>query len=336
MNKKDERRAAIQMFFNRPPREPWQPSEYMKLNRMGQNWRRECEPFALNSVIRLNENYLEVVNPHYHLRGLFAPVLIPLGMFGVGLTGWFIWHELTDSIMIGQPLLRAAFLSVVIVGLVVFSGMLYSGLRRTIGYTHKPVRFVRSTRTVHAFRHNRRGGVISLPWDDIHFCREAGLMGYIPDAQGRVTQAFWFGGVFPDTGTMYDHWEYIRRYMEEGPAAVPEPEVMLPIDGRCEPFWFGMLVCFFMLGPILPIAIAASPLTMLSGLFRYVGMHLSIKPKWPQYVEDECHIDPDDTYAHKPRPPLGIPYNLLVPVAIIALALDAWFFYWFIGMLAAS
>src|SRR5699024_8020795 len=127
MSRKDTRREAIQTLFNRPPREPWQPSEYMRRHKLDQNWRRECEPFALNSVIRLNENYLEVVNPHYHLRGLGAPVLIPLGMFGVGLTGWFIWHELTDSIMIGQPLLRAAFLSVVIVGLVVFSGMLYSG-----------------------------------------------------------------------------------------------------------------------------------------------------------------------------------------------------------------
>ncbi|KWC93321.1 hypothetical protein WL57_06095 [Burkholderia cepacia] len=204
-----------------------------------------------------------------------------------------------------------------------------------LGYTYKPIRLVRSTRTVHVFQHAGPGGTWSLDWDKLVFCLKKsglnwGVLGYLPDENGQATHAFYLGNVMPvhPSGMRADepllaHWEYFRRYMEEGPASVPAPDYLLPIENRREPFLYGVYRLWQMFGPF---AVLFAPITTLAGLFRWVAMRMSRLPRWPADVVAQCQVSPDDATA----PPKKKATDNSVSVAmgvVLMLALDVVLFW---------
>ncbi|HHX4057692.1 MAG: DUF6708 domain-containing protein [Burkholderia contaminans] len=190
-------------------------------------------------------------------------------------------------------------------------------------YTYKPIRLVRSTRKVHVFRHNGPGGVWSLDWDKMVFCLKKGgvnwgVLGYLPDANGQVTHAFYLGAVMPvhpkgigPDEPLLAHWEYFRRYMEEGPASVSAPDVFLPIENRREPFLYGVYRLWQMFGPF---AVLFAPVTTLAGLFRWLAMRMSRLPRWPEEVAANAR-------CHRTMPPCS-PGRM--PIAVYRLRWGRW------------
>jgi hypothetical protein len=123
-------------------------------------------------------------------------------------------------------------------------------------------------------------------------------MGYLPDQDGQVTHAFYLGAHVPagSDGVGSDepvlaHWEYFRRYMEEGPAGLPTPEILLPIENRREPFLYGVQRLWGMFGPF---SVVFLPVSTLAGVFRWIAMRLSRLPRWSAEIEAECRVAPDD------------------------------------------
>nr|WP_140635468.1 DUF6708 domain-containing protein [Methylibium rhizosphaerae] len=103
---------------------------------------------------------------------------------------------------------------------------------------------------VYVWRPKPRGGTLRARWDDIYWHIRHNknkfveydwfVAGHAVDKDRRtVTETFAFGYVGSPAEAVYPQWEYVRRYMEEGPEAVPASQVHLPIDGRREGFWWG-------------------------------------------------------------------------------------------------
>ncbi len=146
---------------------------------------------------------------------------------------------------------------------------------------------------------------------------------------------FRLGVMWPSEEGMRGQWEYFRRYMEEGPDSLPEPEILLPIDGMRESFRVGAQLCWFLAGPMLGPAIFLAPLTVPGSLLRWFIMHVTRRlPRWPQHIVDACPVSPDDRYAFRQVRPLDVSLPLALVVTVGVLALDATLLYWFIEWLS--
>ena len=136
----------------------------------------------------------------------------------------------------------------VVTGLMAMPMVLFSGwilCKESFAWTHYPIRLNRKTRMVHAFRLD--GTVLSVPWDEVLFTLGRGnrafgvqnwdIRGHVLDADGvTVRETFAFSAEDIDHDILRRHWEFLRRYMEEGPEAlVGQVEFCMPVAGRREP-----------------------------------------------------------------------------------------------------
>lgn len=187
-------------------------------------------------------------------------------------------------------------------------------------YTHYPIRFNRQNRQVYAFR--RDGTVLKAGWDDFYWTiykathaggGDVNVMGHLLDKDGvTVKESIGLSmvGVAPNEEgleRMRTFFEFFRRYMEEGPGPVldaikPVPLIMLPgIDKERESWFFGWE---YLTGsakgfPLIQLLLQVFFLPI--SLFRWVVMRTSKIPQWPQWVEDECRIEPNDPWIRDER-----------------------------------
>jgi len=95
------------------------------------------------------------------------------------------------------------------------------------------------------------------------------------------------------------HWEFIRRYMEEGPLAVTgQIQFCMPVDERKESFKSGAERVFAELvgapAIVKPVLYAFGYLHICA---RWLVMRSSKIPRWPEEIEKLCAIEPNDPYA---------------------------------------
>ena len=328
-----QRRYWREVVIGMPPKDPWTPTGDMLVHQLDKAAAVKIagQPIALDMVVACNTAYMEVADGRYMRRGfggmMFTLLEVPF-VFLVLMPLYFLIfknrHDLGDFMMV--PIISAILMPLILV-------IGYQWKQEMLDYTYKPIRLVRSTRKVHVFQHNGPSGVWSLDWDKLQFCLKKGglnwgVLGYLPDANGQVTHAFYLGaslpvnpkGIGPDE-PLLAHWEYFRRYMEDGPANIPAPEILLPIQNRREPFLYGMLRSWRMFGPL---AIPFAPVTTLAGVFRWLGMHMSRLPRWPAEVETQCQPTPGDATTH-PEPIRKVAYNsaLVALGTVVMLSVDA-------------
>lgn len=290
------------------------------------------------TVIRFNSTYIEVVDKWFTWRGAmvmaaalgFAIVIFFVGMpFYVTFVenivheGW--WLLALGIFVIAMPLL---FLLIWMVKIDAFR------------FTHFPIRLNVKKRVVHVFRTN--GTILSAPWDDIFFCIASlpqnawEIQGHVLDkGNGMVKETF----VLPVTGTgandrdqLPRYWEFVRRYMEDSPAAVAHRvEYCLPIADRKESFTDGF---HHLHGQVhgLP-ALVLIPLMLLIYVLpypgRWIAMRTSKLPVWPKEIEDVCVIQPSDPYRRDASTNKPITDHTLVYVVLafgVALAAGAWWY----------
>ena len=94
------------------------------------------------------------------------------------------------------------------------------------------------------------------------------------------------------------HWEFLRRYVEDGPQDLVEGvQFYVPVNGRKESFRYGWsrTGANFAASPVAYWTMW--PATLLIGVFRWVAMHTSSMPVWPPDVEAESPVPADDPYA---------------------------------------
>lgn len=165
---------------------------------------------------------------------------------------------------------------------------------KEINYTHYPIRFNRKMRMVHVFRQD--GTVLSVKWDKVFFTQIPvtygmwDMVGHVLDEDGiTVRETFGLpacamGGWGRERAKGY--WEFIRRYMEEGPASVVGViSGCLPIKDKKETLAFSFERIAASLGSYFHPFILAYYLVYPG---RMIAMHFSKIPQWPADIEAQC------------------------------------------------
>jgi len=302
----DDKRGLILKY---PVNRPLHPDEIRHHLPVGQPTR--AKPWYQLSVIKFNSTYLECIDKFFlqkgYMTGIFSICLlimvgILVGPIYIGISKYpYPPGELI------KYLLAILFISMMSLPMIFLFG---SAIKKEVfQYTHYPIRFNRKTRMVHVFRTD--GTVLSKPWDDIHFayCKLSldtwevrGLILNAPknDTVLEVFPLTCHGSIREKEDYVFSQWEFIRCYMEE-PDMLQELANQIDcihnIADDIEDFTQGLLC---LEAPFGNLAKLIYPVIYFSAIARAFAMEFGKIPRWPQEVEDESQIEPDDPYIRDP------------------------------------
>ena len=274
------------------------------------------------TVFNATDTCLEVCDGLYREKGWGLLVFSTAGLMALAATVMSLWMAIEIPPAIrekGQTEFAFwSFGSLAIVALCLFALTVRLLLVDCFNYTRKPIRFNRTDRRIYAFRHNGPGGVISVPWDSAFFYVErkpkAGLGGTAPrvvrclvlNDKGLVVGTFSIGKrvvlAFDENSPagqqvmeeLYQDFEYIRRFMEEGPSSVPPVTELLTTEVS---FRNSLRMQFEDVPDILNsghpllwllLAITALP-SLIQATVYYVAQLTCREPVWPEDVERACN-----------------------------------------------
>ncbi|MFT3721034.1 DUF6708 domain-containing protein [Pseudorhodoferax sp.] len=263
------------------------------------------------SLIKLNSTFVECVDKWYSMRGFVAMVgttFFAVALYAIG-AGIYLATTMSDWFFAVAALIPA--------GVALFVTKAF--LSDAFTYTHYPIRLNRKNRQVYAFR--RDGTVLKAGWDEFYWTiyntklgmggGDLNVMGHLLDKDGATVKES-IGLSLVDAGepgrqNQLMFFEFFRRYMEEGPgptleALKPVPLIMLPgVDKEKENWLFGweLLTASLKGMPLLQLLLQVFFLPI--SLFRWIVMRTSKIPRWPQWVEDECAIEPGDPWVRDGR-----------------------------------
>ncbi|AIY41484.1 hypothetical protein LT85_2326 [Collimonas arenae] len=262
--------------------------------------RLDVEPNERSGLIRFNSTYIDWIDRRFFLRGMLKTFLL--------LVGWLIllcmFLFIVKGLIFPGDVERIGYLIPFPVAFLGVAAIYYAFLRfEFFSYVYYPIRFNRKTRMVHVFRHNGSGGVLSRPWDEIFFHLGHGtdpvslrdIRGEILDGD-MVTDTFALGHFFERPQPVLEMWEFIRRYMEEGPEAVGEHPldryVSLSVTDR---FKNCLIMSRIFYGAETPFTQAISlPLVVLSAVTRWLIFKTCKVPVFPPEIEAECVVEAND------------------------------------------
>jgi len=188
------------------------------------------------------------------------------------------------------------------------------------------IRFNRVTRQVYLHRPGYAGGLTTLSWDQVSPEPALGL----PEWRGTGTQLMlaWtndmtglpyfhimlVGKVANGTSDIVNLWEFIRRYMEEGPQSVPRPKKLL---GKVPWPWLSLQAPWSFFKPlwrdgfkprVLLWTALLSPVMVLHASLHWISLLLGWEPHWPRIIREAGlpgkPMPPISTAADWPSPPV--------------------------------
>lgn len=174
------------------------------------------------------------------------------------------------------------------------------------------VRFNRITRKVYLLRPKHLGGIVALDWDAAEVCIDPNMselegtggfvmLGWdketrsVRDADGNLKDDFevtLVGRPTRNASELLAFWEYIRRYMEEGPEAAPKPAKLI---GKCPWPWRSFMAVWrldsrFIKTPALWVFVIVYslllPLIVVHACGHWVSLLLCYEPKFPRAIEE--------------------------------------------------
>jgi hypothetical protein len=273
------------------------------------------------SLIRFNSTFIELVDRRFRQRGMLATVFAFVGVFGI-LYGWYMFASasITPNASGERMWGFFAFTVVAFGGTLLFLWKFFLS-KEFFTNTHYPIRFNRKTRMVHAYRDKRDGGIVSVPWDkaffhigqavgeDTEFLRD--IRCHVVDDNDKILDTFAVGHYFDDEHKIRTVFEFIRRYMEEGPENVFEDpsakaakiadDLVVPqqrIDLSVTP---SLRNCFNWVVAAMPerwfeARYVLVPLYAPLFLCRWLVFKTCKTPKWPANIEAESRIELNDPY----------------------------------------
>lgn len=295
-----------------------------RIRQLKQKKKLDIEPRYQLCVIRMNSTFLESVDKWYGWKGMLSTVsIILLLMFNMGI-GFLVFRDIfraLDIVMVepnrkpGLPL--ALLMSCVL--LIADAFVFWFLKKESFAYTHYPIRFNRKTKMVHVFRTD--GTVLSVQWSSLFFTLghlpqwdEWEIRGHVLEEDGvTIKESFalsYVGSLYPADKSLdcvepspldfvRAHWEFIRRYMEDGPQAVSsQVEFCLPITTRRESFYVGFHRIFANIAHAPWILfLFMAPLCLVFSVSRVFAIRTSKIPRWPADIDATCAIEPGDPYA---------------------------------------
>ncbi|MDN7863517.1 hypothetical protein QZM19_08925 [Burkholderia multivorans] len=276
-----------------------------RLNRLDQKVRQDIEPFYNISVIKLNSVYLECVDRWFIYRGsATALILIFFGSAVLMLIGPWLLTSSPHLVPTVSDLVWM--LTVALIYAPGCSLLTWFFLKESFSWTHFPIRFNYRNKKVYVFR--RDGTVLIADWNNMFFTlgrceRTVGqqnwdIRGHVLDEDGEtVRETFALPGDTMRVDQLKHCWEFVRRYMEEGPASVYRDVYWChDIAERREKYKAGLRYMFFSLNGQPIGQILLSPVFFVASLGRWFAMRTSKIPVWPAEIEAECAVEPFDPY----------------------------------------
>nr|ELR5170763.1 hypothetical protein [Providencia rettgeri] len=256
-------------------------------------------------VITINSNYLEMVDKFYSSKGLLSLAASFGCLFFIGTFAWLAIDVITRSFY------EVGYLLAILVGLLIIFPMAFWMLfllkKEWFAWTHYPIRFDRKNQLVHATRID--GSVFTVPWQDIFFTtglnhrKEIGkdyyISGHVLAEDGiTIIDTFCLPASHGNLEELRAHWEFVRRYMEEGPQGMKERiPFCLPIANKKESFGFTFFYSMTQHNgtPVILFPITV-PLAFLYAIPRYIAILTSRRPVWPKSIQTQSPVDKDDPY----------------------------------------
>lgn len=285
-------------------------------------------PSAEGSAYEMNERYIEIsAGESQERRGVITYITISVVFFlslyigamvdsnKVWLTG--IHHPL------GVPAITSDYVfgvtMILLVGVILFVVFRYARILiclENFVQRRMLIRFNRVTRQVYLHRPGFAGGVTVFDWEQV--AAEAGVGEEESANIGRKLILSWgpslpelphyhivFVGKRADgTSDIVNLWEFIRRYMEEGPQSVPAPKKLL---GKVPWPWLSVMATLSFFKPlwcaglrwqVACIMALASPALALHSLGHWLSLLLCWEPRWPRIIREAG-------LPGKPVPPLS-------------------------------
>jgi hypothetical protein len=258
-------------------------------------------------VIRINSGYLELVDKYYAGKGI-GTLIAAVPFFGASLV---LLAMAVDNIAYlrwqfsGTEQLLLA-ISLICIPAIILSFKLLK--TECFAWTHYPIRFDYRNQLVHIFRLD--GTTRSVPWDKVFFTlglshrkefnKDYYISGHVlAEDNETVIDSFCLPATHSERQPLERHWEFVRRYMEEGPESVIKSvDFCLPLVGRREGYSFGLLYSLSLYdGAPLFLLPLFFTLAFFFSIPRYIAMITSRVPVWPESIESQCRIEADDPYC---------------------------------------
>ncbi|NMP26618.1 hypothetical protein GW590_07055 [Rahnella sp. SAP-1] len=281
-----------------------------KKHKLNQSDRTDIASSSITSdskIISMGSNYLELVDKYYSPKGFAGLVCFPAVVVSILVFIAVLYSVIFDygwsNVIFALP-----YLLLLIPCLGTFFFMIKLLKTEWFAWTHYPIRFDRRNRMVHFIRLD--GTARSVPWDKVYFTsglshrkgfnKSYYISGHImANDSDIIIDTFCLPVTSPDRKALECHWEFVRRYMEDGPESVVHAvKDCLPIDGKREGYHFGLIyvISAFNGMPIFLFPFIFT-LSFILSIPRYIAMVTSKIPVWPESIEEQCAILENDPYA---------------------------------------
>lgn len=286
-------------------------------------------PSAEGSLYAFNSTYVELrAGALQEKRGIITFFTLPF-MYAVWVfthdSVWSLWGCITgEDPFSGRPT-SASFFAYTLFMSLCAAGLYYVTYRflwrwlRLENFVQRRllIRFNRITRQVYLHRPRYAGGIAVLSWDQVSVEAAAGkpevagigtqlLVAWTQDMTGLPHSHLMFVGKTADgTSDLVNLWEFIRRYMEEGPDAVPRPRKLLT---KVPWPWLSLAAPWSFLKPlwragqrrlVVLLSVLLSPVLLIHATGHWLSLLLGWEPRWPKIIHQAGQ-------PGKPCPPLSV------------------------------
>jgi hypothetical protein len=268
------------------------------------------KPHTRGPIFAFNKTFLEMrCGGSEDKRGLITLItlggILPGIIVGIVIAVGSIWLDITRP----GPISFFGVVLTIILGLVSGAALyFYSkyGIKisrlEILTSRHLLIRFNRITQQVHLHRPSYCGGIVTFPWkstgstgldpadDPLSVGMRLGLIWH-PSRTGLPHMEMALLGKQGQGGSeLRDEWEFIRRYMEEGPHAVPRPRLSTQLPSPIQAFsaQFEGLGRFFRKSSwLFKLAmLMVWPAFVIIGTAHWISLLLCWRPRWPKVIRE--------------------------------------------------
>ncbi|ARK62931.1 hypothetical protein BOC37_24420 [Burkholderia pseudomallei] len=251
-------------------------------------------------LVRISSDFIEWIDRRFLYRGMLNVSLVFLCVISFFILGG--WLAVRGSVSDGD---ERMFFMFSVLAPVAMIALLYCKIlsKEFFACVYYPIRFNRKTRNIHIFRDKRDGGILTVPWDSVFFHIGRGTdMKFLRDIRGEVMEGdivkdtFALGHCAESDRPVLEMWEFIRRYMEEGPEAVAKVPLDKYVELSVAPTLKNCLISAvgFTNATTPTKRILLSPFIGLFTLVRWLVFKTCKEPQFPPEIEAECRVEPND------------------------------------------